>query len=69
MEREEQLFAIRLRDVMVHAPKMARAEELGERGGVPHGDVTASWPCPSSTTAGALVGVVHLHDLLRAGAA
>lgn len=68
MEREEQLFAIPLRDVLVHAPKMARAEELGsavvyrmERHGI--------MAMPVVDEAGALVGVVHLHDLLRAGAA
>jgi arabinose-5-phosphate isomerase len=52
---------------MVHAPKLARPEELGsavvyrmERHGI--------MAMPVVDGAGRLVGVVHLHDLMRAGA-
>ncbi len=68
MEREDDIFAIPVRDVMVRAPKTARAEELGsavvyrmERHGI--------MAMPVVDEAQTLVGVVHLHDLMRAGAA
>ncbi|MDF1502016.1 KpsF/GutQ family sugar-phosphate isomerase [Roseisolibacter sp. H3M3-2] len=68
MEREGDPFAARLGDVMVRAPKTAAAEELGsavvyrmERHGI--------MAMPVVDGAQALVGVVHLHDLMRAGAA
>ena len=68
MEREEHFFPIPLRDVMVRHPKLARTEELGsavvyrmERHGI--------MAMPVVDEAQALVGVVHLHDLMRAGAA
>jgi arabinose-5-phosphate isomerase len=68
MERQEDFFAVPLREVMVRAPKMARPEELGsavvyrmERHGI--------MAMPVVDEAQALVGVVHLHDLMRAGAA
>ena len=68
MEREEDVFAIPVRDVMVRTPKTARAEELGsavvyrmERHGI--------MAMPVVDEAQTLVGVVHLHDLMRAGAA
>jgi arabinose-5-phosphate isomerase len=68
MEREERFFETRLGDVMNRAPRLAQAEELGsavvyrmERHGI------MAMPVVDAT--GALVGVVHLHDLLRAGAA
>jgi arabinose-5-phosphate isomerase len=68
MEREEEFFAIPLRDVMVRNPKLARPQELGsavvyrmERHGI--------MARPVVDEAQALVGVVHLHDLMRAGAA
>ena len=68
MEREEHFFPIPLRDVMVRHPKLARPEELGsavvyrmERHGI--------MAMPVVDEAQALVGVVHLHDLMRAGAA
>jgi arabinose-5-phosphate isomerase len=68
MEREDDFFAVPLRDVMVRHPKLARPEELGsavvyrmERHGI--------MAMPVVDEAQALVGVVHLHDLMRAGAA
>lgn len=68
MEREERFFETRLADVMNRAPRLAHAEELGsavvyrmERHGI------MAMPVVDAT--GALVGVVHLHDLMRAGAA
>ena len=68
MEREEDFFSIPLREVMVRQPKLARPQELGsavvyrmERHGI--------MAMPVVDEAQALVGVVHLHDLMRAGAA
>jgi arabinose-5-phosphate isomerase len=68
MEREDDFFAVPLRDVMVRHPKLARPEELGsavvyrmERHGI--------MAMPVVDEAQALVGIVHLHDLMRAGAA
>jgi arabinose-5-phosphate isomerase len=68
MEREEHFFPVPLREVMVRSPKTAQPQELGsavvyrmERHGI--------MAMPVVDEAQALVGVVHLHDLLRAGAA
>lgn len=68
MEREEDFFAVPVSDVMVRSPKTARAEELGsavvyrmERHGI--------MAMPVVDDGHRLVGVVHLHDLMRAGAA
>jgi arabinose-5-phosphate isomerase len=56
-----------VRDVMSRDPRLARAEELGsaavhrmEEGGV--------MALPVAEENGVLVGMVHLHDLMRAGA-
>lgn len=68
MERERDVFPVRVDSVMVRAPKTARADELGsavvfrmEQHGI--------MAMPVLDDAGAIVGVVHLHDLMRAGAA
>lgn len=66
MERDENVFAIKIGDVMNRAPKLAHAEELG--GAVvfrmeKHGIMAM----PVLDGGEALVGVVHLHDLMRAG--
>ncbi len=68
MERERDVFPVRVDSVMVRAPKTARANELGsavvfrmEQHGI--------MAMPVLDDAGAIVGVVHLHDLMRAGAA
>lgn len=66
LEREEHIFPMAVRDVMHRAPKLARAEELGsavvyrmEQHGV--------MAMPVLDDVGQLLGVVHLHDLMRAG--
>ncbi|MGZ8456469.1 MAG: KpsF/GutQ family sugar-phosphate isomerase [Gemmatirosa sp.] len=68
MEREERFFDVPVRDVMVRSPKTARAEDLGsavvyrmERHGI--------MAMPVIDELQGLIGVVHLHDLMRAGAA
>jgi arabinose-5-phosphate isomerase len=68
MEREENVLDVLVRDVMVRSPKTARPEELGsavvyrmERHGI--------MAMPVVDESQRLVGVVHLHDLMRAGAA
>jgi arabinose-5-phosphate isomerase len=68
MEREENVLSISVTDVMTRDPKLAEADELGsavvyrmER----HGIISM----PVVEARGRLVGVVHLHDLMRAGVA
>jgi arabinose-5-phosphate isomerase len=66
MEREENVFSIKIGDVMNRTPKLAHAEELG--GAVvfrmeKHGIMAM----PVLDGGDVLVGVVHLHDLMRAG--
>jgi arabinose-5-phosphate isomerase len=68
MEHADDVFGVALRDVMVRAPKLAAPQELGsavvyrmERHGI--------MAMPVVDEAQALVGVVHLHDLMRAGVA
>ena len=64
MEREEAIMAVRVADVMNRAPKLARRDELAsavvyrmETHGI------MSMPVVDGTEQ--LVGVVHLHDLMR----
>lgn len=68
MEREADVFAVRVDRVMVRAPKTASPDELGsavvfrmEQHGI--------MAMPVLDQGGTIVGVVHLHDLMRAGAA
>jgi arabinose-5-phosphate isomerase len=68
MERVHDVFPVRVDTVMVKTPKTAAADELGsavvfrmEQHGI--------MAMPVLATDGAIVGVVHLHDLMRAGAA
>jgi arabinose-5-phosphate isomerase len=68
MEREQNIFSIPVTSVMTAAPKSAAADELG--GAVvfrmqQHGIMAM----PVLDEGGAIVGVVHLHDLMRAGIA
>jgi arabinose-5-phosphate isomerase len=65
MEREENVLPIRVTEVMTSTPKVAEADELGsavvfrmEQHGI------ISMPVVDG---GRLVGVIHLHDLMRAG--
>lgn len=68
VERRDDFLTVALGDVARPDPKLTRPEELGsaaayrmERFGI--------MAMPVVDEAGVLVGVVHLHDLLRAGAA
>lgn len=68
MEREADFLTVRVDGVMTKAPKTAAPDELGsavvyrmERAGI--------MSVPVVDGASKVVGVVHLHDLMRAGAA
>jgi arabinose-5-phosphate isomerase len=66
MEHEENVFPIPARTVMNAHPKIARAEELGSAVVYrmeTHGII--SMPVVDETES--VVGVIHLHDLMRAG--
>jgi arabinose-5-phosphate isomerase len=67
MEREEQFFRISVSEVMTNTPRTAEPDQLAaaavgvmERNGV--------MALPVVDGEGLLVGMVHLHDLMRAGA-
>jgi arabinose-5-phosphate isomerase len=66
MEREENVMPVPVRSVMTTAPRIARDDELGsavvyrmEQHGI------ISMPVVDENDK--LVGVIHLHDLMRAG--
>jgi arabinose-5-phosphate isomerase len=68
MEREADFLTVRVDSVMTTSPKTAAPDELGsavvyrmERSGI--------MAMPVVDTSSRVVGVVHLHDLMRAGAA
>ena len=68
MEREREFMELRVDAVMNRSPKLARDEELGsavvyrmQRFGV--------MAMPVTSEDGRLAGMVHLHDLMRAGVA
>ena len=68
MEHTEQVFSIAVQEVMTPKPKVARADDLGsavvytmEKHGI--------MAMPVVDEREELVGVVHLHDLMRAGVA
>lgn len=66
MEREENVFPIPVNGVMNTSPKVARDDELGSAVVYrmeQHGVIAM----PVVDEAGKTVGVVHLHDLMRAG--
>lgn len=68
MEREADILAVPVRQVMTRTPRMARDLELGSA--VLHRMETAGvMAMPVVDADDRLVGVVHLHDLLRAGVA
>ena len=68
MERVQDFFPVKVEDVMVRQPKTARGDELGSAVVYrmeQHG-IMAMPVLPADCT---IIGVVHLHDLMRAGAA
>ena len=67
LERERDVLTVPVTQVMTSAPRMARDDELGSA--VVHRMETHGiMAMPVVDEAGVLVGVVHLHDLMRAGA-
>ncbi|MEX1259140.1 MAG: KpsF/GutQ family sugar-phosphate isomerase [Gemmatimonadota bacterium] len=68
MERTEDFLDLPVREVMTRAPKTASADELA--GAAVHRmESHGIMALPVVDGSGRLEGVVHLHDLLRAGAA
>ena len=68
MEKEENVFPIPVSGIMNRAPKVARDDELGSAVVYrmeQHGVIAM----PVVNESAAVVGVVHLHDLMRAGVA
>lgn len=65
MEREQNVFGVRVVDVMNRAPKLARADELASAV-VYRMETHGIMAMPVVDESDALVGVVHLHDLMRA---
>jgi len=67
MERREDFLAVPVREIMTRTPKVARAEEFAGAA-VYRMEQHGIMAMPVVDDAGALAGVVHLHDLMRAGA-
>lgn len=66
LEREEQCFPVPVAQVMNRTPKLATADELGSAVVYrmeQHGIISM----PVTDGEGRVVGVIHLHDLMRAG--
>lgn len=68
MERETQPFDVVLDRVMTRSPRLARAEELASAA-VYRMEQFGIMAMPVTNDQGSVVGVVHLHDLMRAGVA
>jgi arabinose-5-phosphate isomerase len=68
MERRPDFLAVPVGDVMTRTPKLARPDELGS-GATHRLEQHGIMAMPVVDDAGRLVGIVHLHDLMRAGAA
>ncbi len=67
MEKRADVLSIPVAEVMTQHPKMAKADELGSAA-VHRMEQHGIMALPVVNAAGTLVGVVHLHDLMRAGA-
>ena len=68
MEKRQEVFTVLVRDVMTRTPRVARDDEFGSAA-VHRMEEHGIMALPVTDAAGVLVGVVHLHDLLRAGVA
>ena len=68
MEHGEDVFSVRMRDVMIRTPKVARADELASAV-VYRMEQHGIMAMPVTDEQDRMVGVVHLHDLMRAGVA
>ncbi len=66
MEREENVFPITVSNVMNKAPKVAQADELGSAV-VYRMELHGIIAMPVIDGDNRVVGVIHLHDLMRAG--
>jgi arabinose-5-phosphate isomerase len=66
MEREENVFPIPVTKVMNTKPKVAQAEELGSAV-VYRMETHGIIAMPVLDGQNRMVGVIHLHDLMRAG--
>jgi arabinose-5-phosphate isomerase len=67
MEREADFLSVSVSDVMTRDPKTAKPEELGSAA-ASRMEAHGVMALPVVRDDGSLVGVVHLHDLMRAGA-
>jgi arabinose-5-phosphate isomerase len=68
LERTQDIFGIALESVMTRSPKVATAEELAS-GAVYRMEQIGIMAMPVVDDTQHIVGVVHLHDLMRAGVA
>jgi arabinose-5-phosphate isomerase len=68
LEREDNFLPIALEQVMTRSPKLARAEELASAV-VYRMEQFGIMAMPVLDESNRIVGVVHLHDLMRAGVA
>ncbi len=68
MEKRGDFLEVRVSEVMTRTPKLAHPDELGSAA-VGRLEKHGIMAMPVTDGDGALVGIVHLHDLLRAGAA
>ena len=68
MEKQHDIFHVRVDGVMTRTPKVARADELGSAV-VYRMEQFGIMAMPVLDGDSRIVGVVHLHDLMRAGAA
>ncbi len=68
MEKREDFLGVPVKDVMTRTPKLATADQLA--GAVVYAmEQHGIMAMPVVDQGGVLVGMVHLHDLMRAGAA
>lgn len=68
MEKRDDFLAVKVREVMTKTPKVARPDELAGAA-VYRMEQHGIMAMPVTDEAGALLGIVHLHDLMRAGGA
>lgn len=68
MERRDDFLAVPVKEVMSRAPKLARPDELAGAA-VYRMEQHGIMAMPVVDESGVLQGIVHLHDLMRAGAA
>jgi arabinose-5-phosphate isomerase len=68
MERRDDFLGVRVDQVMTRTPKMTRPDELAGTA-VYRMEQAGIMAMPVVDETGVLVGIVHLHDLMRAGAA